>query len=500
MSLLVRCSGLVKSFSGVKALREVDFDVQAGEVHALAGENGAGKSTLTHVLAGVHQPDSGTIEIDGQAVSISDEQAAQRLGVSIVYQERSLFDLLTVAENVFVNRPPVDRWGLIDRREMRRSARELLEEVELQVNPDARAGSLPPAQQQMVEIAKALSLRSRIFILDEPTSAITIAETKTLFGVIRRLRARGVGIIYISHRVEEIFSIADRVTVLKDGTSRGTWYVKDITSEELVNRMVGRAVVHNHVPREVNRNRVPALQVSGLSDAYLNNITFDAYGGEILGFAGLAGAGRTETAMAIFGVRHVLKGEIRVDRKLVRIRKPKEAMDAGVAYVTEDRRELGMFLRMTIGANIAAADLHRFGDWVLNPALIAGTAREYIQRLRIAATGPEAISGELSGGNQQKVLLARWLLRKPRILIADEPTRGIDVGAKAEIYDVLRSLAKTGTAVIIISSDLPEIIAISDRVIVMREGAITANLTRGEISEEAIMRHAALSEAGISAR
>ena len=490
----VRCSGLVKSFGGVRALRGVDFDLRAGEVHALAGENGAGKSTLMHLMAGVHQPDSGTMEIDGRLVTIPDEAAAQRLGVSIVYQERSLFDLLTVAENLFVNRPPTGRWGMIDKQKMRRGAKELLNAVNLQVDPEAQLSRLPPAQQQMIEIAKALSLQAHILILDEPTAAITLAETETLFRLMRQMKAQGVGMVYISHRLEEIFKIADRVTVLKDGASQGTWNVPDVTPAQLVSRMVGRETIYQHTRREVNRSGMPRLQVSGLSDSYLKDITFEAYGGEILGVAGLAGAGRTETAMAIFGARSLAKGEIRVDGKPVMIRHPQDAMKAGIAYVTEDRRDLGLFLRMNIGENVAAADLQRFGGWGFNMALMMSTARDYIRRLRIAAPGPETISGQLSGGNQQKVLLSRWLLRGPKVLIVDEPTRGIDVGAKTEIYDVLRSLADAGASVIAISSDLPEVLAISDRILVMREGAIAAELPGGGATEETIMRHAALFE------
>jgi ribose transport system ATP-binding protein len=346
----------------------------------------------------------------------------------------------------------------------------------------------------MIEIAKALSLQAHILILDEPTAAITLAETETLFRLMRQMKAQGVGMVYISHRLEEIFKIADRVTVLKDGASQGTWNVPDVTPAQLVSRMVGRETIYQHTRREVNRSGMPRLQVSGLSDSYLKDITFEAYGGEILGVAGLAGAGRTETAMAIFGARSLAKGEIRVDGKPVMIRHPQDAMKAGIAYVTEDRRDLGLFLRMNIGENVAAADLQRFGGWGFNMALMMSTARDYIRRLRIAAPGPETISGQLSGGNQQKVLLSRWLLRGPKVLIVDEPTRGIDVGAKTEIYDVLRSLADAGASVIAISSDLPEVLAISDRILVMREGAIAAELPGGGATEETIMRHAALFE------
>ena len=499
MSALLQCVEISKAFPGVKALSNVNFEVRAGEIHALCGENGAGKSTLMHLLAGVHQPDSGSIEIEGQgAVRISDERHAQRLGIAIVYQERSLFDLLSLAENLFVNKQPLRAGGWIDRRALRTKARLMLAEVNLDFDPDLPAGRLSPAEQQMLEIAKALSIDSRIFILDEPTAALTLAETEALFHLIRKLQQRGVGIVYISHRLEEIFQIANRVSVLKDGVMQGTWNVNEVTLEQLVTRMVGRERLHEHVKRTVPAHATPKLQVRGIRDAKLQSVSFDAYAGEILGFAGLAGAGRTELALAVFGARRITEGEVLVDGKRVRITSPADAIAAGIGYLPEDRKEQGIFFEMNIGENIAAARLDQFGGWQVKEKLVFAMAAAFMQKLRIAATGPEKPAGKLSGGNQQKVLLSRWLLRDPAILIIDEPTRGIDVGAKAEIYSVLRALADQGKAVIVISSDLPEILAISDRILVMRQGTIVAEMPAGHATEESIMQYAATAQESVN--
>lgn len=494
MSFLLRCAGISKAFPGVKALSNVDFDVLPGEVHALCGENGAGKSTLMHLLAGVHQPDSGTIEIDGAGrVRISDERRAQELGIAMVYQERSLFDLLSLAENLFVNKQPVNGAGWIDRGALREKAKALLAEVNLDSDPDLPAGRLTPAQQQMLEIGKALSIQSRIFILDEPTAALTVDETATLFGLIRRLKKRGVGIVYISHRLEEIFDISDRVSVLKDGVMQATLNTRDVSLDQLVTRMVGRERIHERVPRAALRGPAPKLEARGICDGKLKDVTLRTYAGEILGLAGLAGAGRTELAMAIFGARAINAGQVLVDGERIRLDSPADAIAAGIGYLPEDRKEQGMFLEMNIGENIAAARLDAFGGWQVKESAVRSTANSFIGRLRIAAPGPEKPAGKLSGGNQQKVLLARWLLRNSGVLIIDEPTRGIDVGAKAEIYALLRGLADEGKAVIVISSDLPEVLAISDRILVMREGSIGGELTAAEASEESIMRYAATS-------
>lgn len=479
----------------MKALSNVNFDVLPGEVHALCGENGAGKSTLMHLLAGVYQPDSGSIAIDGAGVvKIADENHAQRLGIAIVYQERSLFGLLNLAENLFVNRQPVSSGGWIDRKALFARAKTLLAEVNLNFEPDTPTGHLSPAQQQMLEIAKALSIDSRIFILDEPTAALTLAETDTLFTLIRKLQQRGVGIVYISHRLDEIFQIANRVSVLKDGVMQGTWNTAEVTLEQLVASMVGRERLYEHFERTLPGSVNPTLEVRGMCDARLKDVSFKAYAGEILGLAGLAGAGRSELALAIFGARPVTAGEVLVDGRPIRITSPVEAMSAGIGYLPEDRKEQGLFPEMNIAENIAAACLDRFGGWLVKDNSVSSAAAKSMQRLCIAATGPEKRVSTLSGGNQQKVLLSRWLLRDPSILIVDEPTRGIDVGAKAEIYRTLRTLANEGKTVIVISSDLPEILAIADRILVMREGAVAAEMLAGQATEERIVRYAATSQ------
>jgi ribose transport system ATP-binding protein len=492
MTPLLRCRGVSKSFPGVTALAGVDFEVNPGEVHALAGENGAGKSTLMHILAGVHQPDAGAIEFQGRPVRILNERHAQQMGIGIVFQERSLFDLLSVGENIFAGNQPVTRGGIVDRAQLYAKAKALLQRIGLDVDPSTRLGALSPAQQQMVEIAKALSFHSRLFILDEPTASLSAAETETLFRVVRQLRHEGVGVIYISHRLGEIFQLADRVTVLKDGRVQGTMPVAAVSPDSLVSLMVGRDLAREtHHPAPIRRG-VPALEVIGIAGPKIKPLSFRAWPGEILVFAGLAGAGRTELARMIFGADPLLQGELRVQGKSVRIRSPRDAMAAGIGYLPEDRKELGLFPEMSIAQNIAAANLERFGAWQLSDRSMDDLALSYMQRLHIAAPSPRTPAGKLSGGNQQKVLLARWLLRDPAVLIVDEPTRGIDVGARAEIYTSLRALAREGKAIVVLSSDLPEVLTLGDRILVMRQGAIAGELSAAEASEEAVMRLAAI--------
>ena len=493
MSALLRCAGITKEFPGVRALSNVDFDVERGEIHALVGENGAGKSTLMHILAGVHRQDAGIIEFSPHGpVHIVNERHAQQLGIAIVYQERSLFDLMSVAENVLVENMPVNRWGLIDRKRLKEQTRVLLERVNLPVDPGCMLSELSPAQQQMVEIAKALSIESRLLILDEPTAALTFTETETLYRVMRQLQAGGVGIVYISHRLEEVFHIADRVTVLKDGQLQGTMRVADTCAEDLVTRMVGRQRTAAAPSAMKEASGPPALEVTNLCDKKLRNVSFSVASGEIVTLSGLAGAGRTEIAMAIFGERPLTSGEIFVSGRRIAARSPREAMDAGIGYLTEDRKDLGVFAEMPVAENIAAARLERFGEWNLNDREMARTAASFMEQLRIACPDVDTPVGRLSGGNQQKVLLARWLLREPKVLIVDEPTRGVDVNAKLEIHTLLRSLAAQGTAIVAISSDLPEVLALGDRVLVMRHGRLAACLPRAEASEERIMRFAAM--------
>lgn len=496
---LLQMRAIRKSFGGIEVLKGVDFDLHPGEVHALCGENGAGKTTLMNILAGVHQPDTGEISFSGNTfAAFANAHAAQRAGLSIVFQERSLFGPLTVAENIFVGRQPVTGWGMIDRRRLRSDAGCLLTEIAPDVVADTTVSTLSPAQQQMVEIAKALSLDAKVLILDEPTAALSEAETTRLFAVIRQLQQRGVGIVYISHRLEEIFTLADRVTVLKDGTWQGTLPVSETNTDDLIRRMVGRDVEKTATGLDQLASPV-VLEVRGLTDSAamethavrLRDISFHVHEGEIIGLAGLAGAGRTETALALFGVRPRGSGEVLLDTQRVEIRSPADAIAAGLGYVSEDRKESGLFLEMSIRRNVSAASLRCFGGWFFRDANESAVAEEYRQKLRIICRDVDQDTSHLSGGNQQKVLLARWLLVKPRVLIVDEPTRGVDVGAKAEVHQLLRDFARQGHAVIMISSELPEILTVSDRIYVMRAGRIVGELLRGEATEEAVMQLAA---------
>jgi ribose transport system ATP-binding protein len=475
---LLAMRGIHKRFPGVHALKGVNLEVQRGEVHALVGENGAGKSTLMHLLAGVYQPDEGRIDFDGREdIRIADEHAAQKLGIAIVFQERSLFNELKVAENIFAARQPINRWGRINRRELFKRTRALLEQVSLDVSPDTFVSDLSPAQQQMVEIAKALSLDAKLIIFDEPTAALTETETCALFGVIESLKRRDVGIVYISHRLEEIFEIADRVTVLRDGEQQGTFAISESSPEHLISRMVGRELARCRVGGESLAEGAAVLEVRNVA-----GVSFTARAGEVLAFAGLAGAGRTEMALALFGARKE-SGEIRINGKPVRIDSPADAIVAGIGYMPEDRKEAGLFLEMTVAHNVVGARLEHFRE----QDSISGESRE---RLRIACRSVRQPVQNLSGGNQQKVVLAKWLLVNSKVLIVDEPTRGVDVGAKAEVHVLLRELARKGTAVIVISSDLPEVLAVADRILVMREGRITGELSFAEATEERILRYA----------
>jgi rhamnose transport system ATP-binding protein len=472
--LLLR--GIQKRFPGVHALKGVDLEVRRGEVHAVVGENGAGKSTLMQILAGVYRPDAGRIDFDGrQDVVFPDERAAQKAGVALVFQERSLFGPMSVAENVFAARQPAGRWGRIDHRALRERAAAAVAEVGLSVDPDEPAERLSSAQQQLVEIAKALSLQPKLIIFDEPTAALSPADARVLFGVIRRLRSQGAGVVYISHRLEEIFEIADRITVLKDGAGQGTFPTSALTPSDLVAKMVGRDLGERPIRKGTAGQ--PLLEVSG-------DVSFSVRAGEIVGLAGLVGAGRTELALALFGARPFTSGQVKLDGRPVTLRSPAEAIAAGIGYLSEDRKESGLFLDMSIEENIGVA---RYGGREQRAA--AETMRE---KLRIVCRGPEEPVRNLSGGNQQKVVLARWLVSRPKVLIVDEPTRGVDVGAKAEIHGLLEDLARSGAAVLVISSDLPEVLAVSDRILVMREGRITGELSRAEATEPGVMKLASM--------
>jgi ABC-type sugar transport system ATPase subunit len=493
--------GIHKRFPGVHALKGVDFDLNYGEVHALVGENGAGKSTLMLILAGVYPPDSGTIMYNGQAnVSISSERKAQEMGIAIVYQERSLFPLMSVAENIFAGRQPVTAVGTMDYPTLYARSRTLLESLDLDIDPRSPLNELSYAQQQMVEVAKALSLNAKMLILDEPTGALTAVETESLFKVIRRLQGQGVGIVYISHRLEEIFRIADRASVLKDGEMQGTSPVAETTPKNLVRRMVGRDMLYDFKPRVVSADAPVVLKVVNVSDpskvaagqVRLQNVHLTVRKGEIVALAGLEGSGRNELALAIFGAHKFAQGEVYIDGRRVHIKSPDDAIAHGIGYLPPDRKDSGVFLDMSIANNIASARLGLFGNWWWNEGKLEQVADEYRHKLQVASPTVRRLVQTLSGGNQQKVVISKWLLVDPKLLIVNEPTRGIDVSVKVEVHRLLRELADQGKAIIVVSSELPEVLAVADRIAVMRGGRITGEMSRAEATEEAIMSLASL--------
>ncbi len=482
--------GIEKAFPGVKALKGVNLEVRKGELHALCGENGAGKSTLMHVLAGVHKPDAGSIFLDGKEVVIENQKHANDLGISIVYQERSLVPGLNVAENIYAARQPVNALGNIDWKKLYGMTEEHLKQLNIEIDPRTPVGNISPPMQQMVEIAKALSIEPRVLILDEPTAAITEKEVAALFELIKKLKDEGIAIIYISHRLSEIFQVADRVTVFKDGSYMGTEEVKNIDQNWIVRKMVGREVYFECSRREVSKEVV--LECRNFSNIKrFNDVNFNLKKGEILSFAGLAGAGRTEVFRALFGADPKVSGEAYLEGRKLNIRNCMDAIREGIGYLPEDRKEQGLFLEMAVSQNIASASMKKLRKGIeVDDRKVAEVAEEYRKKLAIATPGIRQKVVNLSGGNQQKVVLAKWLLVNPRILIVDEPTRGVDVGAKSEIYGILRSLTENGTSIIVISSDLPEVLSISDRIYVMWNGRITGELEGCEATEEKIMHSA----------
>jgi ABC-type sugar transport system ATPase subunit len=489
-SLLLQMTDIHKRFPGVHALKGVDFDVRQGEIHALVGENGAGKSTLMHILAGVHPQDQGDVSFNGRDdIHFASEREAQEAGIGIVYQERSLVPTLNVAENVFAARQPINGVGMIDRGMLYRDTQAILDRLQVRARPTDLVEDISPALQQMIEIAKAISMDAKLLIFDEPTAALTETEKNTLFDVMRSLKDH-VGIIYISHRLEEIFEICDRVTVLKDGEKRGTFCVEDVTKDRLISLMVGREGVRastRHLDAQTNQT-APIFEVRNLRDkGRVRGVSFAVRAGEILAIAGLAGAGRTETALAIFGGAPRASGEILVDGKPVEIRSPEDAIRLGIGYLPEDRRSAGLFLEMAVTQNIASAKLREFGNFFLSNRKMERVAKGYVEKLSIATPDVFRPVQNLSGGNQQKVVISRWLLVNPRILIVDEPTRGIDVGAKAEVHALLQQLADQGAAVIMISSELPEVLAVADRILVMCDGRVSGELDGRTASEEDVL-------------
>jgi len=485
---IVELRGIDKSFAGFAALKDVSFDVRAGEVHALLGENGAGKSTLIRIIAGVHAPDRGEIRIGGEVVRLSSPRDARRRGIATVYQELLLFPELTVAENIFIGKAPRGRWGRIDWAAMRAKARALLEELDSRdLDVDAKVGGLSVASRQRVEIAKALSQDPRVLVMDEPTTSLAEGDVARLMSIVRRLRERGVGIVYVSHRLAEIFALADRVTVLRDGACIGTRPVAEVTEATLVSMMVGRSIDQLFPKVDAPRGRT-LLETRNLSHRRaVRDVSLSVREGEILGIAGLVGSGRTELALTLFGITPATSGEIRVDGKPVVIDGPRAARDLGIAYIPEDRGLQGLIRTQTLRENVALPVLDRI-SWatIVDRRSEEKRAREAIDRLGIRARGTEQIARQLSGGNQQKVVVAKWLGTEPRILIMDEPTRGIDVGAKAEIHALMGRLAQQGLGIIMISSELPEVLGMADRVLVMSGGRIVAAFDRAEATPDAV--------------
>ena len=492
MTQILQMRGIEKRFGGVHALRRVDFAIDAGEVVALVGENGAGKSTLMKILGGVHQPDAGTLLIDGAPPRIHSVADALQLGIAFIHQELNVLGNLDVAANVFLGREPV-RGGflrLIDRKRMHADAQKYLKQVGLNVPTTTLVDALPIAHQQMVEIAKALSLNARLLIMDEPTSSLTLTETERLLEVVKELRSQGVAIIYISHRLSEVEAIADRAVVLRDGANAGSLERAEITHANMVNMMVGRNLEsfyrHPEGAAEAGYFKVDLLRTTRYPQ---QAITFSIGKGEILGLAGLVGAGRTEVAETLFGVRSAGESRVLLDLKPLRIQTARDAIDHGVYLIPEDRRQAGLITEDVIRQNITLPALSRYSTaGLVGRDRETRVATEVCKKLNVKTPSVEVKAGNLSGGNQQKVVLAKWLSLNPKVLIFDEPTRGIDVGAKAEIYDLMRELAKTGVAILMISSDMEEVLNISDRVAVMHEGRLTGILERAECTEENVMR------------
>lgn len=475
---ILQLTSIKKSFLAVRALRGVSFDLMAGEVHALLGENGAGKSTLIKVITGAHQPDEGTIQVAGEMAGRLTPASAHKLGIAAIYQQPALFPDLSVTENIALALEPPRALRRVRWTQRREQARELLQRVGARIDPDAEVRSLSMPEQQLVEIAKALGAGARILIMDEPTASLTGEEVRLLLNVVRDLRAHGVGVIYITHRIEEIFQIADRVTVLRDGESVGTHPAAMMDERSLIKLMIGREVSAIYPPSEnAPGDVVLSLQHLGCRASGVQDVSFDVRAGEIFGLSGLVGAGRTELARMLFGITPSDIGTIELRGAPVRIGSPREAVGHGIAYVPEDRRRHGVILEMPVAENITMAvhsEIFPMG-WLRFRAE-RELALKYIRDLQIKTPSPELPVGALSGGNQQKVALSRWLATKPKVLILDEPTQGVDIGAKSEIHKIIRGLAAQGLAVILISSDLPEILGMSDRIGVMRGGTITSIL------------------------
>lgn len=490
MDYAIRVKNITKTFPGVKALTDVSLDIISGEIHSIVGENGAGKSTLMKVLGGVYVPDTGEMEIGGAPVSFKNPVDSQRAGISVIYQEFNLMNELTVAENIFANRLP-QRFGFVDRKQLIRDTAALLDRLELPLEPDIEVGRLSVAEKQMTEIAKAVSLDASVIIMDEPTAALNDAEVESLFNIIKNLNEQGKTVLYISHRMKEIFEVSDRVTVLRDGKLVGTAPLTELDEDAIVKMMVGRDIKAFYRKPGYKAGE-ELLEVKDLSrEPYFRNISFTVKAGEILGLGGLMGCGREEICSAIYGLEHTDSGQVLIEGKPVTLKSAAHAMAAGIAYVTEDRKDSGIFPLMGVQENLtinSLSETSRFRGAYLPPEKERAIYNHYSDLMKIRSSNPAQIIRDLSGGNQQKAILGRALARSCRVLILLEPTRGIDVGTKGEIYELMEKLTSEGLAIILVSSDLPELISLSHRVAVIRDGKIEKILSGDEIEENRIMK------------
>lgn len=491
MEDILRLSKINKSFPGVKALTDVDLVIRKGEVHALVGENGAGKSTLMKIISGAYRRDSGTIWLDGKVVEVVSPKQSELMGISIIYQELNLIERISVAENVFIGRYPMKN-GLVQWKKMNADAQALFDEYDLPINARVLVRSLTMAQKQMVEIIKAVSINAKIIIMDEPTSSLSSKETESLFHIISRLKEKGIAVVFITHRLDEIFAICDRMTVLRDGCYIGCRDIKDITKDEMIAMMIGRELTQQY-PQRTNEIGEVSFEVRDLTDGgeHVKEVSFQARKGEVLGFYGLVGAGRTETMRMIFGADRKAGGQIFLNGQEVKILSPRDAIRHGIGFITENRRDEGLFLRSSVRTNTVMVALRK----ILRKGFISyrterQVAEDYVKKLRVVTPTIDQRVMFLSGGNQQKVVLAKWLYADCEFMIFDEPTRGIDVGARREIYELINSLVADGKTVIVVSSDMEEILGISDRILIMHEGRISGEIQKEEFSQSLVTKYA----------
>ena len=489
---MIEMTGISKAFSGNQVLKDVSFSLEKGEIHALMGENGAGKSTMMKVLTGIYKRDAGTIIVKGEEVNFTSPKEAEKAGIAVIHQELNILPHLSIAENLFLGKEEtVGKTSILRTKSMNTKTKKILGELGLDVNPSSPASELSVGKQQIVEIAKALSAEAEVIVMDEPTAALTDREIDTLFKTIRNLQKKGVSFIYISHRMEEIFSLCDRITVLRDGEFAGVKYIKETSFEEIVQLMVGRELGERFPERHAEIGEVK-LAVKGLSrKGCFENISFELRKGEVLSIAGLMGAGRTEVAQTLFGYRKADAGDVEMDGKKVKINSPRTAKNLGIGYVTEDRKSEGLLVDFTVEENISLTNFHEISKYgLISQKKESALYQSMKERLGIRTSGPHQTAKSLSGGNQQKVVIAKWIGIEPELLILDEPTRGVDVGAKKEIYSIINQLAERGVAILMISSELPEVLGMADRVLIMHEGKLAGELSKEEMTQEKIMHYA----------